>query len=518
MRKIIEIAVSPGQAAGEKSIRAAVARSLGIQQDELSHVRLIKRSVDSRSRRVLIRLRLEAVLHEDGPYETAIRKSYLNVAGKTRVVIAGAGPAGLFAALRMIELGLKPVILERGKDVHNRKTDIALLNRKQLVDPDSNYCFGEGGAGTFSDGKLYTRSNKRGDAGRIMDTLVYHGADPDIRVDAHPHIGSDKLPAIVENIRNTILQSGGEIHFGSRVSRLVIREGRLKAFADQNGNLTEGKAFILATGHSARDIPSLFLENDLPLEFKPFALGVRVEHPQSLIDSIQYHSKTRNPFLPAASYSLVHQASGRGVFSFCMCPGGIIVPSATEDGQVVVNGMSNSRRNSPFANSGIVVTIDAADLKKYSSHGVLKGLKFQEEIEKISYLAGGSCQRAPAQRLTDFIREKISDGLPDTSYHPGITNYPVHQLFPGFITQRLQEAFLAFDRKMKGFLTSEAVVLAAESRTSSPVRIPRDPQTMAYIAIENLYPCGEGAGYAGGIVSSAMDGEAVAEAIAGKLL
>lgn len=513
MQKLLEVVLTPREAFGEPTIIPQIAKALRVQRDEISHVRILKRSVDSRSRRIWVRVKAEVFLHEKGPFHQALIRDYPRVNNNKRVIIVGSGPAGLFAALRLIELGYKPIILERGKNVHQRKADVALLSKKQTVNPDSNYCFGEGGAGTFSDGKLYTRSTKRGNVGRFLETLVYHGASPDIMVDSHPHIGSDKLPAIVETLRNTILEAGGEVHFGVRAESLVLQGRHVKGIIDQEGNVHQAIAFILSTGHSARDVYEMFRKQDLPLEFKPFALGVRVEHPQNLIDTIQYHSKKKDPFLPAASYALVHQAKGRGVFSFCMCPGGIIVPAATGEEQLVVNGMSNSKRNSPFANSGIVVTVDPSDLQQYQAHQALMGLKFQEQVEKIAFLAGGSCQIAPGQRLTDFSQGCLSSSLPQTSYYPGITSYPVHQIFPDFITLRLQEAFLAFDQKMPGFLTEEAVVLAAESRTSSAVRIPRHPETLQYLALDNLFPCGEGAGYAGGIVSSAIDGENVADAV-----
>ncbi|MHC1708507.1 MAG: NAD(P)/FAD-dependent oxidoreductase [Bacteroidales bacterium] len=514
MKKILELVLTPRQAFGEKNYTAYAAKTLRVQPDEISGVNIIKRSIDSRSKRTWTRIQAEVLLHEKTPAEKKIIRNYQHVRNAKRVIVVGAGPAGLFAALNLLESGYKPVILERGKDVHERKKDIALISKQNKVNTDSNYCFGEGGAGTFSDGKLYTRSTKRGNVGRILETLVYFGATPDILIDSHPHLGSDKLPRIIEAMRDTILEAGGEIHFNTRVTRLESSGRTVKGLRDQKGNLHEGSQYILATGHSARDIYEMLESEKLPLEFKPFALGVRAEHPQVLIDSIQYHSKQKDPFLPAASYSLVHQASGRGVFSFCMCPGGIIVPSATDNFQVVVNGMSNSRRNSPFANSGIVVTIDPGDLTDYQRYGALMGLKFQETIEKISFLAGGSCQKSPAQRLTDFVEGKMSASLPDTSYHPGITSYPVHQVFPDFITSRLQEAFRAFDKKMPGFLTRDAIVTASESRTSSPVRIPRDPETLQYSAFDNLYPCGEGAGYSGGIISSAIDGENVAKEVA----
>jgi uncharacterized FAD-dependent dehydrogenase len=514
MKKLLELVLTPRQAFGGGNISPLVAKALKVQTDEVTHIKILKRSVDSRQRKTWVRIKAEVLLHEKPSSEKKVVREYPNVKNAARVIIVGAGPAGLFAALRLIEKGFRPVIMERGKDVHQRKTDIALISTKHIINGDSNYCFGEGGAGTFSDGKLYTRSTKRGNVDRVLETLVHHGAPADILIDAHPHIGSDKLPRIIESIREAILNAGGEVHYNCRLTQIQYSGRKVTAFIDQKGNKFEGKHYILATGHSARDVFILLQAMRLPLEFKPFALGVRVEHPQPLIDSIQYHSKSKDPYLPAATYNLVHQASGRGVFSFCMCPGGIIVPSATEAEQVVVNGMSNSRRNSSFANSGIVVSIHSSDLTQYGKHGAFMGLRFQEQIEKISFLAGGSCQQAPAQRLTDFVAGKMSVSLPGSSYHPGLTSYPVNQIFPDFITSRLQEAFRAFDKKMPGYLTGESVVTATESRTSSPVRIPRDPVSLLYSGFENLYPCGEGAGYSGGIVSSAIDGENVAERIA----
>lgn len=516
MRKIIEIPLSPQQVFGDNKLVQPFAKALRVDKTDIRGIRIIKRSIDLRSRNIWIRILAEVFINEDYQ-ESHISRNYRNVSDRHRVIIVGAGPAGLFAALKLIESGIKPIILERGKNVSARKKDIAALSRDHQVDPDSNYCFGEGGAGTFSDGKLYTRSTKRGNVGAILETLVWHGAAKEILFDNHPHIGTDKLPSIIEKMRESILQAGGEIHFGCRVSDLIITDNVLKGVIDQNNQEITGKAVILATGHSARDIYELLDLKKISLVFKPFALGIRIEHPQSLIDSIQYKSKNRPQFLPAATYSLVAQAGGRGVFSFCMCPGGIIVPSATENGQVVVNGMSNSRRNSPFANSGIVAGIEENDLGKFESHKSLKGLRFQESIENLAFMAGGSCQRAPAQRLTDFLENKQSQSLPDSSYHPGLNPYPINQLLPSFVTDSLRDAFHQFEKRMKGFITEEAVLTGVESRTSSPVRIPRDEISLEHISLKNLYPCGEGSGYAGGIVSSAIDGERVAEQIILKL-
>jgi uncharacterized FAD-dependent dehydrogenase len=426
----------------------------------------------------------------------------------------GAGPAGLFASLRLLALGFKPVVLERGKNVSDRKRDIALLNRNLGLDPDSNYCFGEGGAGTFSDGKLYTRSKKRGDVRRILEILHLHGADESILFDSHPHIGTDRLPAIITSIRETLVNHGAEFFFGTRVTDFIIEKGQIQGVVTGKDEKFYGKSVILATGHSALDIYRLLERRKLQMQLKGFAMGVRIEHPQHLIDQIQYHTREgRGKYLPAAEYALVKNIAGRGVYSFCMCPGGIIVPSATSDYETVVNGMSNSMRNSPFANSGLVVEIRPEDLSAYREHGEFAGLAFQEDLEKSAYRYGGQGQIAPAQRLTDFVDGKNSSSLPDHSYNPGLVCSPMHEWLPESIRFRLQDGLKFFGRRMKGFMTLEAIMAGVESRTSAPVRIIRDPEKGYHPDLPGLFPAGEGAGYAGGIVSSAMDGEYAADAI-----
>ena len=514
MRKEAEILMTPKQAADPSGWKSAFAHFLHIPVGRIRHLRPIQRSIDARTQKVKVRLKAELFIDEPFPDTAKIhRKTYPDVSRKAPVIVVGAGPAGLFAALTLIENGFRPVILERGKDVKARKFDIARLNREQIVNPDSNYCFGEGGAGTYSDGKLYTRSTKRGNVDDILSTLVAHGADPDILIDSHPHIGTDKLPAIIQAIRQSILDAGGEMHFNHRVENIIVRQGKAMGVEDKSGQHHEGIAVILATGHSARDIYDILHRNNVLLEVKSFALGVRAEHPQELIDSIQYHHAPRDPYLPAATYSLVKQVEGRGVFSFCMCPGGIIVPSATEAGQVVVNGMSNSRRNSPFANSGIVVAIEPQDYSHLDEYGPFAGLEFQRRLEDACWRAGGMRQTAPAQRIIDFVESKISPSLPDCSYHPGIVSAPLHEILPPLVATRLQQAFIHFDKQMKGYLSREAIILGTESRTSSPVRIPRNPETFEQLQLKRLFPCGEGAGYAGGIVSSAIDGVNCAKAL-----
>lgn len=513
MRKEVEIKLNPSEANDPVRWKYIAASILGIQQGKIFHIKPIKRSIDARSK-VVFRLKMEVFIGEHLPEADKIKPMALPYVGdKRRIIVIGAGPAGLFAALTLIKKGLKPVILERGKDVKARKYDISMLNRGIQLNDDSNYCFGEGGAGTFSDGKLYTRSTKRGNVNDILKILVQHGANPEILYDAHPHIGTDKLPGIINAIRRTILESGGEIYFNRRVTDIIIKDKKVKGVIDHLNNEYQASSVILATGHSARDIFSLLHSKGILIQPKPFALGVRVEHPQQLIDSIQYRMSDRGPYLPASSYSLVTQVDGRGVFSFCMCPGGTIVPAATGQGETVVNGMSNSRRNSPFANSGIAVAIEAEDWKDYSSFGPFAALAFQRSIEQKAWVASGKSFKAPAQRLVDFVENRISESLPECSYNPGLVSTNLSEVLPYFLSSRLQKGFIEFNKKMNGFLTNEAIITGVESRTSSPVRIPRDENTLMHPDISGLYPCGEGAGYAGGIVSSAIDGVIVAEAI-----
>ena len=467
-------------------------------------------------------LRVRADIYLDAPPESILapRYTYPSVQNAPKVIIVGAGPAGLFAALRAIELGLKPIVLERGKDVRARRRDLAAINKEHVVNPDSNYCFGEGGAGTYSDGKLYTRSKKRGDLLRILQIFVQHGATPDILFDAHPHIGTNKLPVIIANLRDTILEAGGEVLFEKRVIDFIVAQGEMKGVVTQDEQEHIGEAVILATGHSARDIFELLHRKNITIEAKPFAMGVRVEHQQRLIDSIQYKCEERGGWLPASSYALVHQTvydgRQRGIFSFCMCPGGFIVPSATAPGEVVVNGMSPSRRDSRFANSGIVVAIELEDMD-IRQYGQLAGLHMQQALEQKACEMAGGTQKAPAQLLADFTLQKTGGTLLETSYQPGLTPVDMNQLFSADMAYRLREGFKAFGGKMRGFLTNDAQIIGVESRTSSPIRIPRDRETLEHVHIRNLYPCGEGAGYAGGIVSAAMDGERCAEMVAAKV-
>lgn len=511
MQKDITLVLSPREAADEAMIKAAALRKLNISSEEVKAFRILRKSIDARHRQVKMNVYVEVYIHEK-PEENIFSPKFQNVSQGKRVLIVGSGPAGLFAALRLIELGYKPIILERGKAVKDRKIDIAKLNRESLVDADSNYAFGEGGAGTFSDGKLYTRSKKRGNVRYVLDMLIYHGADANIGVDAHPHIGTNKLPRIIQKIRDNIIECGGEFHFGQRVDQFIIKDDEIKGV--KAGEISfHGEAVILGTGHSARDIYELLHQQKIQLEAKPFAMGVRVEHPQSHIDSIQYHCDIRDEYLPAAAYNLVAQVQGRGVYSFCMCPGGFIVPATTSPNETVVNGMSPSMRNSKYANSGIVVQINLEDLGAYQKDGVLAGLRFQQDLERMTFNNGGMGQIAPAQRLSDFIRGKVSNDLPKTSYHPGIISSPLHMWLPEHIGPRLQAGFKAFDKKMYGFNTNDAVVLAVESRTSSPIRIPRDSTSLEHPQINRFFPAGEGAGYAGGIVSAAVDGLRIAEKI-----
>jgi uncharacterized FAD-dependent dehydrogenase len=504
----LQLTLSPEQAHTPELLKQAAAKALGIETDRVSSVRLTRKSIDSRGG--FPKINLAADIFTDGEQQVpdTVPLQYETVDGKPEVIVVGAGPAGLFASLRLIELGLKPVLVERGQPVGDRKRDIAAMIRGNAVNPESNYCFGEGGAGTFSDGKLYTRSTKKGDVRRILSIFHYHGAQDEILFETHPHIGTDRLPQIIKSMRETILGCGGDVYFGAKVTALETAGGKVTGVRLQDGRFIQGKAVILATGHSARDVYSFMHESGILLEAKGFAMGVRVEHPQSLIDSIQYHRKERGDFLPAASYNLVEQIEGRGVYSFCMCPGGHIVPAATSTGEVVVNGMSASHRNSPFANSGLVVEIRPDDLGEYARHGVLAGLYFQQYLEELAFFNnGGKGLVSPAQRVADFVKGKLSGSLPECSYLPGTISSPLHFWLPEHISSRLRQGFRQFDRKMKGYLTNEAQILSVESRSSSPVRIPRDRETLQHIQIGGLFPCGEGAGYAGGITSSAIDGE-----------
>jgi len=517
MKKQLTLRLKPSEAASDDLIKQIIAETEAGKISSVSGFQILKKSIDARGKQVYINLTLEAFIDEPFQLREPVSFSFRDVTrSPDSIIIIGAGPAGLFAALKLIEYGIKPIILERGKEVRARRRDLATLNKEGIINPESNYCYGEGGAGTYSDGKLYTRSTKRGDVNHILNLLVYFGAEANILYEAHPHIGTNKLPRIITAIRKKIIDCGGEFWFEKKVIDLFISNGKINKVKTQDGTLMEGDAVILATGHSARDIFQLLHAKKILLEFKPFALGVRVEHPQALIDSIQYHYTSRDILLPPASYNLVHQVRGKGVFSFCMCPGGIIAPAATNPGEIVVNGWSPSKRNNPFANSGMVVTVEEKDTLRFNKSGPLAGMLFQQETEQIVYEAGGGGFVAPAQRLVDYTENKLSSSLPACSYLPGIYAASMRDVLPTFIHQRLQEAFREFGKKMKGYLTNEAVVVATESRTSSPVRIPRRPDTFTHPQVSNLYPCGEGAGYAGGIVSAAMDGIKVAEIIVAK--
>jgi uncharacterized FAD-dependent dehydrogenase len=513
MHKAMHICVSPETAYFEEKYKIEFAQLLHINPHDITGIIIKKKSIDARNRKIKINIDADVWWNEPVIKKDEFRLNIKNVTTENEVLIVGAGPAGLFAALKLIERGLKPVIFERGKDVKERKKDIQALNTNKSVNPESNYCFGEGGAGTFSDGKLYTRSKKRGDVYRILDILKYHGAQNDILSDAHPHIGTNKLPGIIVKIRETITEAGGIFHFNTRIDDLIVEQDTVKGIITQNGDKVFGKAVILATGHSSRTIYEMLHAKGILIEAKPFAMGVRVEHPQSLVDGIQYSCTIRDEYLPAASYNLVTQASDRGVYSFCMCPGGFIVPAVTGTDEIVVNGMSPSMRNSKFANSGMVVEVKVEDFPEHEKFGSLAGLIFQEKLEKTAFKNSGYGVMAPAQRLNDFVSGKLSTSLPETSYHPGIISSPLHLWLPENIGLRLREGFKQFDKKMNGFLTNEAVILGVESRTSSPIRIPRDNISLQHPRIKNLYPCGEGAGYAGGIISSAIDGERCAEKI-----
>jgi len=512
MPEELQFSVPPETGYDPERLKEYARQQLGLGENDSLHILLQRRSIDARGRSVKVTVKLQAWVNEPVVKELPEIPDYPSVVNSPEVLIAGAGPAGLFAALRLIEKGFKPVILERGKNVRDRRRDLAAINKEHIVNPDSNYCFGEGGAGTYSDGKLYTRSNKRGSIQSVLNTFFAHGAVEEILVETHPHIGTNKLPGIIVSMRETILSCGGEIHFNTRISDIQTSGGKFRSVKTADGSVFSAQALILATGHSARDIYELLHAQNILLEFKPFALGVRIEHPQQLIDRIQYHCVERGEYLPPSSYSLVEQVNGRGVYSFCMCPGGIIAPCATNAGEVVTNGWSPSKRNNPFANSGIVVEIKPEDLKPFEKYGALAGMYFQQSIEQAACLAGGGNQTAPAQRMADFVNAKFSTTLPETSYQPGIKSSMLADVLPDAVSGRLQQAFVGFGKKMRGYFTDEAVLHGVESRTSTPVRIPRDPETLQHVQVEGLFPCGEGAGYAGGIVSAAMDGQACAEA------
>lgn len=513
MQKEITIKVSPKEASSTESIKQIVASQLDIQISEIKAVRIVKRSIDARQRNVFVNLTLIVYIEESEP-ETQFEKiEYKNISEAPQAIVVGCGPAGLFAALRLIELGIRPIVVERGKNVRSRKKDIAQISKNNVVNPESNYCFGEGGAGAYSDGKLYTRSKKRGNIDKILRIFCQYGASTDIMIDAHPHIGTDKLPGIIERMRMQIEESGGEVHFETCMDKLIIKNNSVEGIETNTGKILVGKV-ILATGHSARDVYSMLHEKKIKIEAKGFAIGIRIEHSSHLIDQIQYHNpEGRGEYLPAAEYNFVVQSAGRGVYSFCMCPGGVIVPISSNEKQVVVNGMSASNRGSKWSNSGIVVEIHPEDLPEYSKYEELCMMKYQEDIEELTWIKGGKTQTAPAQRLVDFVKNKKSNDLPNSSYSAGIVSSALHEWLPEFIRTRLQDAFVQIGKRYKGFLTNDAIIIAIESRTSSPIRITRDKDNLEHIEIKGLYPCGEGAGYAGGIVSAAMDGERCAEAL-----
>ena len=520
-----QLRILPEQAASEQVLKQYIAREKGLNLDKITATRILRRSIDARQRTILVNLSVRVYINETPADDEYLQTVYNNVEDKPQVIVVGAGPGGLFAALRLIELGLKPILVERGKSVRERKTDIALISKEHIIDPESNYSFGEGGAGAFSDGKLYTRSKKRGNVDKILNVFCQHGASTSILADAHPHIGTDKLPKVIENMRNTILSCGGEVHFDTRMDALIIKDNKLEGIETNTGKTFLGPV-ILATGHSARDVYRWLAANNVAIEPKGLAVGIRLEHPSELIDQIQYHNQAgRGKYLPAAEYSFVTQIDGRGVYSFCMCPGGFVVPAATGPEQVVVNGMSPSNRGSKWSNAGMVVEIQPEDEeidKWMASNGiteddtpsVLKTLRFQEEVERQSWLQGCMKQTAPAQRMVDFTNRKLGSELPKSSYSPGLLASPLHFWLPGFISKRLSQAFIQFGRTSHGFLTNEAVLIGVETRTSSPVRIVRDKETLQHIVVKGLFPCGEGAGYAGGIVSAGIDGEHCAEAVA----
>ncbi len=510
MKKIVQISVEPHIANDATKLKTEIGRKFGLSGS--FDFQIMKRSIDARRKPIKFALAVEIVQNESLT-ERKINFDYQPIAASANeIVIVGAGPAGLFAGLEAIELGLKPIIFERGKDVKERRKDLAKITKEQEVNPESNYCFGEGGAGTYSDGKLYTRSKKKGSVRKVLQQLVHFGADEDILINAHPHIGTNKLPQLIQRIREEIIRCGGEVHFESKLTDIRIENNQVTGIVINDEQEVTCSRLILATGHSARDIFYLLNDKEIALEFKPFALGVRVEHSQSLIDQLQYGQSDRGEYLPPAAYSLVHNTADRGVYSFCMCPGGIIAPCATENGEVVTNGWSPSKRNNPYSNSGIVTEVRWGDIPQFHSYGPLAGLAFQKSVEQACWKAAGKTQQVPAQRLLDFVENRTSKDLPKTSYFPGLVSVNLNDVLPPFIVDNLREGFVKFGEKMKGYLTNDAVVHGTESRTSSPVRIPRN-EGLEHNTIKGLYPCGEGAGYAGGIVSAAIDGQNVVNAI-----
>ena len=537
-----QLRILPEQAASEQSLKTYISREKGLDIRTINAVRVLKKSIDARQRTIYVNVKVQVFINEVPDTQEYTPTEYRNVSGKPQVIVVGAGPGGLFAALRLIELGLRPIVIERGKNVRERKEDLAKISREHKVDPESNYSFGEGGAGAYSDGKLYTRSKKRGNVDKILNVFCQHGASTSILIDAHPHIGTDKLPRVIENMRNTILECGGEVHFKTRMDAIIIEKNKVVGIETNDGRTFRGPV-ILATGHSARDVYRWLYANGVKMETKGLAVGVRLEHPSMLIDQIQYHNKNgRGKYLPAAEYSFVQQVDGRGVYSFCMCPGGFVVPAASGPHQLVVNGMSPSNRGTKWSNSGMVVEIRPEDLNdptlqlqaceviegsaeqqteelirkttKDGEQSVLAMMQFQERLEQICWQQANMRQTAPAQRMVDFTRKKLSYDLPVTSYSPGIISSPLHFWMPEFISERLSKGFEMFGRSSRGFLTNDAVMIAVETRTSAPVRIVRDNETLQHVTVEGLFPCGEGAGYAGGIVSAGVDGERCAEAVA----
>ena len=537
-----QLRILPEQAASEQSLKTYISREKGLDIRTINAVRVLKKSIDARQRTIYVNVKVQVFINEVPETQEYTPTEYKNVSGKPAVIVVGAGPGGLFAALRLIELGLRPIVIERGKNVRERKEDLAKISREHKVDPESNYSFGEGGSGAYSDGKLYTRSKKRGNVDKILNVFCQHGASTSILIDAHPHIGTDKLPRVIENMRNTILECGGEVHFKTRMDAIIIEKNKIIGIETNDGRTFKGPV-ILATGHSARDVYRWLYANGVKMETKGLAVGVRLEHPSMLIDQIQYHNKNgRGKYLPAAEYSFVQQVDGRGVYSFCMCPGGFVVPAASGPHQLVVNGMSPSNRGTKWSNSGMVVEIRPEDLNnptlqlqacevfegsaeqqteelirqttKDGEQSVLAMMQFQERLEQICWQQANMRQTAPAQRMVDFTRKKLSYDLPVTSYSPGIISSPLHFWMPKFISERLSKGFEMFGRSSRGFLTNDAVMIAVETRTSAPVRIVRDNDTLQHVIVEGLFPCGEGAGYAGGIVSAGVDGERCAEAVA----